>query len=62
MYNECEPFANGKGWWHNAGCEHIDWGEDAEFLEQIGIRVENKDSNERVSRTRFVNGPGIQEN
>lgn len=21
----CEPYANGQGWWHVIGCDHIDW-------------------------------------
>lgn len=21
----CEPYKNGKGWWHTPGCEHVDW-------------------------------------
>jgi hypothetical protein len=23
----CEPYANGQGWWHTPGCEHVDWGD-----------------------------------
>lgn len=35
LYAECEPFANGKGWWHVPGCPHVDWGEDAEFIAAV---------------------------
>lgn len=24
----CEPYANGQGWWHVPGCSHVDWSED----------------------------------
>lgn len=22
----CEPYSNGKGWWHERGCPHVNWG------------------------------------
>ena len=24
----CEPYANGKGWYHVPGCPHADWSDD----------------------------------
>lgn len=21
----CEPYTNGKGWWHVPGCDHVEW-------------------------------------
>lgn len=28
----CEPYANGRGWWHVPGCPHVDWGGDIAFV------------------------------
>jgi hypothetical protein len=25
LKDTCEPYANGRGWWHVPGCNHIDW-------------------------------------
>jgi len=36
---QCEPYANGQGWWHVPGCEHVDWGEDTEFFRgETGVK------------------------
>lgn len=32
---KCEPYANGEGWWHVLGCEHVDWGEDMAFIWEV---------------------------
>jgi hypothetical protein len=24
----CEPYGNGRGWYHVRGCKHVDWGQD----------------------------------
>jgi len=29
----CEPYANGRGWFHTPGCEHVDWSEDQPFID-----------------------------
>jgi hypothetical protein len=27
-YWTCEAYANGKGWWHERGCPHVNWGDE----------------------------------
>jgi len=30
---QCEPYANGQGWFHTVGCSHVDWSEDRAFID-----------------------------
>jgi hypothetical protein len=32
MKVQCEPYANGRGWWHVPGCPHVDWQGDEAFF------------------------------
>lgn len=43
----CEPYANGQGWWHAPGCEHIDWeGDDVRDI-RVGTAVDVLDEHGR---------------
>lgn len=61
----CEPYANGRGWWHVPGCPHVDWGEDAGAGAGVGgaVLMAGKDE-EDEARARFQEfvkaSPGAQ--
>jgi ribosomal protein S27AE len=54
---ECEPYANGKGWWHVPGCPHVDWGENIGVPEPARATDPSwKEDAEMVNRVRAFIG------